>query len=242
MVAITELSKSQKYKNMKYPRTYHLPFSEGLQNDDRRVESIERLIGVPIVMTEKLDGSNTCHKQSGVYGRSHAEPTKNPWMRNVLDLYYEKVKDALSDGVEIFGENLYGVHSIEYSGLGHHFYMFGVRDNTEWISWDDVEFYSEVLDIPTVPVLHKGVFNSPADLKEAVGHYMAEPSVLSDESLFHTPKEGIVVRARGYFANGDFATHVAKFVRKGHVQTDEHWTRNWKRASLHYELLRMKRR
>ena len=22
----------------KYPRTYHLPFSEGLQNDDRKVE------------------------------------------------------------------------------------------------------------------------------------------------------------------------------------------------------------
>lgn len=53
-------------------------------------------------------------------------------------------------------------------------------------------------------------------------------------------KEGVVVRTRDSFDNNDFATHVAKFVRIGHVQTDEHWTRNWKRAILHYELLKMK--
>lgn len=26
-----------------------------------------------------------------------------------------------------------------------------------------------------------------------------------------------------------------KWVRKGHVQTDEHWTRNWKKAKINYQ-------
>ncbi|MNT61895.1 hypothetical protein D3C72_1995690 [compost metagenome] len=44
--------------------------------------------------------------------------------------------------------------------------------------------------------------------------------------------EGIVSRnAAGYEVNA-FAQNVFKYVRKGHVKTDEHWTRNWKRAAL----------
>lgn len=42
----------------KYPRTYHLPFSEGLQNDDRKVDDDwwEYLKDKTLVLTEKLDG------------------------------------------------------------------------------------------------------------------------------------------------------------------------------------------
>ena len=29
-----------------------------------------------------------------------------------------------------------------------------------------------------------------------------------------------------------FSTHVAKYVRKGHVQTDEHWSKNWKESKV----------
>lgn len=34
------------------------------------------------------------------------------------------------------------------------------------------------------------------------------------------------------FHNDDFAENVMKWVRKDHVQTDEHWTRNWKKAKI----------
>lgn len=45
----------------KYPRTYHMPFSEGLTNDDRKVpeEWWSYLSGKTLVLTEKLDGENT---------------------------------------------------------------------------------------------------------------------------------------------------------------------------------------
>jgi hypothetical protein len=37
------------------------------------------------------------------------------------------------------------------------------------------------------------------------------------------------------FTTDEFATCVFKWVRKGHVQTDQHWTRNWQRAKLYFE-------
>lgn len=40
--------------------------------------------------------------------------------------------------------------------------------------------------------------------------------------------EGYVVRTVEGFAFDEFASHIAKWVRKGHVQTDEHWKANWR--------------
>ena len=44
--------------------------------------------------------------------------------------------------------------------------------------------------------------------------------------------EGIVSRSTASYTKSEFCNNVFKYVRKGHVKTDEHWTRNWKRAPL----------
>ncbi len=55
----------------------------------------------------------------------------------------------------------------------------------------------------------------------------------------HTQKpatiEGIVSRNTAAYPVDRFSENVFKYVRKGHVKTDEHWTRNWKRAKLKQE-------
>ena len=56
-------------KRVKYPRTYHVPWSPGLQNDDRMMESTERWTGMEVVITEKVDGENTT-----LYNDVHARP------------------------------------------------------------------------------------------------------------------------------------------------------------------------
>ena len=209
----------------KYPRTYHLPWSESVTSDDRISKSVESLLNKDIVITEKLDGSNTSITKGGVYGRSHADFTKNPWDAKSWEIW-NLIKNDLSDGVYLFGEGMYGIHSIEYTNLTSYFYIFGVRDNNIWISWNDVEEYSYLLDIPTVPVLFKGVVNSEKELKELTEKLVSQPSALGGS------REGIVVRNAGIFHNDDFAKNVMKWVRKGHVNTDEHWTRNWRKASV----------
>lgn len=44
--------------HLKYPRTYHLPYSEGTTNDDKKLESDEYFRGKYVIITEKLDGEN----------------------------------------------------------------------------------------------------------------------------------------------------------------------------------------
>jgi hypothetical protein len=192
-------------------------------------ESVSSLVGVDIVITEKLDGSNTSLTKDGVYGRSHVDFTKNPWDVKSWELW-NRIKNDIDKDIFIFGEGMYGIHSILYSNLKSYFYIFGVRDNNIWVSWDQVDEYSFLLDIPTVPVLFKGVVNSEKELKTLTEDLTSKPSELGGV------REGIVVRNANMFHNDDFSSNVMKWVRKGHVQTDEHWTRNWKKATINYDL------
>jgi len=210
----------------KYNRTYHLPWSPGSTNDDRISSGVDSLLGKEIVITEKLDGENCGMTNDGVYARSHATFTTSQWSREVRQLHDIKVRGQLEDAVFIFGENMEGIHSIEYSDLKSYFYIFGVRDNNIWIHWEGVEEYSYLLDIPTVPVLFKGVVNTEKELKDLVNDLVSKPSQLGVQI------EGIVVRNSSLFHNDDFADNVMKWVRKDHVQTTTHWTRDWKKSKI----------
>jgi hypothetical protein len=210
----------------KYNRTYHLPWSPGSTNDDRISDNVESLLGKEIVITEKLDGENCGMTDEGVYARSHAAFTTSAWSREVRQLHKLSVEDELGDGFFLFGENMEGIHSIEYTNLESYFYIFGIRDNDIWTPWEKVEEYSYLLDIPTVPVLFKGIVNSAKELQQIV------EDLVSKESALGGAREGIVVRNAGEFDNSDFAENVMKWVRKDHVTTTEHWQRNWKKAQL----------
>lgn len=212
----------------KYNKTYHLPWSNP-SSDDKITDDITCLIGREIVITEKLDGENTGMKNEGVYARSHGTFTTSAWSREVRQLHLMKVKDNLDENTFIFGENMEGIHSIEYTDLESYFYMFGVRDNGYWLSWDEVEEYSYLLDIPTVPVLFRGVVNNEKELRSLVEDLVKYQSKLGGDI------EGVVIRIADGFNDYDFKKSLQKWVRKNHVKTiDKHWTRNWKRATLKY--------
>lgn len=222
--------------SQKYSRTYHYPFSPGTTSDDRIAHDYwDHIQYIPdLIHTEKLDGENNCLSKFGVFARSHAAPTTSPWTEN-LRRFWQLVKHDLGD-LEIFGENLYAIHSIEYRKLEHHFYVFGIRQHEHWLGWEETQFYAGLLDLPTVPVI--GTDHRPDNRKlfEAGmlmlvnGSGRFEPYDVSDGKA--TSMEGIVTRnANGYLV-ADLAENLFKYVRKGHVKTDEHWTRNWKRARL----------
>lgn len=212
----------------KYNKTYHLPWSNP-SSDDKIADDITCLIGREIVITEKLDGENTGMKNEGVYARSHGTFTTSAWSREVRQLHLMKVKDNLDENTFIFGENMEGIHSIEYTNLDSYFYMFGIRDNLVWLSWDEIEEYSYLLGIPTVPVLFRGIVNSEKELRDLVEGLVKYQSKLGGDI------EGVVVRISDRFNDYDFKKSLQKWVRKNHVKTiDKHWTRNWKRATLKY--------
>lgn len=222
----------------KYGRTFHYPFSPGTTSDDRinhdywsDMQSVEQ-----VVHTEKLDGENTCLNQYGVFARSHAAPTRHPWA-NYLKERWHMIKHDLGD-LEIFGENIYAIHSIKYLEIEHHFYVFAVRHLDKWLSWEEVRFYAAMLDFPTVPELKIQEPNDQVILERTVLDLVKQPSIFKSLDV-HTDKEctmeGIVSRNVNEYLVKDFKENVFKYVRKNHVKTDAHWTRNWKRAPLKWE-------
>lgn len=217
--------------NTKYPRSMHFPFSPGATSDDRISDQYDFLENKEIVISEKLDGQNNMISNKGVYARSHATFTEHPWDRAIWDIQ-RRIKDALDDE-HIFGENMYAIHSLEYNKLTSPFYIFGVRVKGEWVSWDDVEEYSYILDIPTVPILFKGHTN---DIKNKVLELVKNPSQLdaSDVRTGNKMMEGVVCRNSNRFMTEDFSKNLLKWVRKDHVNTDEHWTKNWKKANINW--------
>src|SRR5687767_12471226 len=111
----------------KYGRTFHYPFSPGTSSDDRINHDYWRDVSKinTVIHTEKLDGENNCLSRHGVFARSHAAPTVSAWTGKMRERW-ELIKNDLGD-IEIFGENLYAIHSIEYRKLEHHYYVFAVR-------------------------------------------------------------------------------------------------------------------
>lgn len=223
----------------KYGRTLHYPFSPGTTSDDRiQYDYWELLKKMPtIIHTEKLDGENNCLSRYGVFARSHAAPTTSPWTIKIRELW-ATLKNDLGD-IEIFGENLYAIHSIAYQKIEQYYFVFAVRDKDEWLSWDEVCFYASMFDLPTVPVLQTiTIMQDEVAFKNNVIILSNEGSVFNSvDTLQHQPcsREGIVSRNMMGFKNELLSENVFKYVRKGHVKTDEHWTRNWKRAPLWYE-------
>ena len=225
----------------KYGRTYHYTFSPGTTSDDRLNinywEDIQKF--ETLIHTEKLDGENNCLSQKGVFARSHAAPTTSPWTPQ-LRQRWELIKNDLGD-LEIFGENLYAIHSIEYKALEEYFFVFAVRHLDTWLSWEEVEFYASAFDFPTVPLLET-ISTKKLTLDNLTNRVCELASQNSKYESFDTftnsfcSKEGVVSRNPKEFLTKNFKHNVFKYVRKGHVKTDEHWIRNWKRAPLKWEL------
>lgn len=217
--------------NIKYPRTYHLPYSPGSTKDDKKLQGdwFTYFDGKEIVITEKLDGENTAMTEFDVYARSHGAPTRSPWSINLWNpnggLFWE-IKQYIGRDETIYGENLYGEHSIHYDKLKSYWHMFAVNNGVNWYSWDDVETMAKIMNVPTAPVLWRGVVTSENELKTLVDYYVIQPSV------YGPTREGVVIRVADEFPIDDFSHKVCKWVRPNHVQTDEHWTKNWKKAKL----------
>ena len=211
---------------MKYPRTPYWPYSPTIGRGDAVHSDPERFVGCPVVVTEKLDGSNVLIHRGKVYGRSVAAESTNKWMAMVKKHHSWKVTEP---DAYLYGEDLYGVHSIQYAPVRETetFHAFALRDSKgDFRSMAALERFCAERDIPVVPVIHRGVFTSVAEMRAFVQGEQARQSVLDGE------REGVVVRIADGFPSSEFARNVCKSVRPDHVQTDQHWTRNWQPCAL----------
>lgn len=202
----------------KYPRTMHLPWSDGRCCDDKVLESVDHLLDREIIVTEKLDGGNCCLTSDGVYARTHGSIAIHPSFAPVKSIW-SAIQHDIPKGWSIFGESLYAKHSIHYKALPSFLMVFAIRIDIDgdWLSWQAVKDYAGTLGLSLVPQMWQGEVETDKDLKILTGQLMKCGSLCGGEDI-----EGLVIRDIGHFFT--FSDSVAKFVRANHIQTDEHWS------------------
>ena len=196
---------------VKASKTMHLPWSQGIHDDDRIIRDFSGFEGKEVIATVKMDGENTSmypdyfHARS-IDGRNH--PSRS-WAKSL----WGQICGDIPTHWRITGENVYAQHSIAYDNLESYFYGFGVwNERNERLHWDQMLEWFELLGITPVPLYkqYRGIWD-----EELVRHLWDERERDHIEGFVITTVEG--------FPYGEYHNRVAKVVRKNHVQTNKHW-------------------
>jgi hypothetical protein len=195
----------------KYGRTFHLPQSPGASSDDKIMPDVSKLAALgEVVATEKMDWENTTIPAGGCHPRSLAagyHPSRD-WMKG----FAAGISPSLGPDERIIGEYLFARHSVGYDTLPSYFLGFAWVIGDVVQSWADTLARFDELGILAVPELYRGPWKP--DL----------PDTLAAE-LNLQRQEGFVLRRSEAFSEADMPTHLGKFVRAGHVQSEVHWTK-----------------
>lgn len=184
---------------VKYPRTFHLPWSEAVTTDDKVLSSIDHFIDKEVVVTVKVDGEQAnCYRDyyhaRSIDSRPHFSRT---WIKNL----HARICYDIPEGWRVCGENLYAKHTIHYKHLNDYFMVFGIwNDKNVCLSWKETVEWCKLLGVLHVPVLYEGTWN------EILIKRIYQPTYDGD------PMEGYVVRLANSFSYGAFKHSVAKYV------------------------------
>jgi len=203
----------------KFPSILYLDCSPGLDEIDvskRGLLKIKDLVGKPLVVTTKMDGSNVVLRYTEVAARNGF--TANHRSFDMLKAIHAELRELIPVGHQVFGEWLYAKHSIHYSDLETYLQLFALYDTRKrlWESWEEVEKCVKELGVTTVPVLDYIQIDTEKALRERI--------VEMADKVIENGGEGVVVRDMESFSYEDFRSNIGKFVRENHVKTDEHWS------------------
>lgn len=195
--------------HVKAARTMHFSWSPGVQSDDKVIINLNAFHDQEVVLSIKKDGENTSiysdyfHARS-IDGRNHESRS---WVKSK----WSQIRYDIPDKWRITGENVFAVHSIEYTNLESYFYGFGVwNEYNVRLDWDDMLEWFSLLDITSVETLYRGPFDEKT-IRDIC------------EQIDFTTEEGAVLTTVKGFQYNKFHLNVAKYVRADHVQSDKNW-------------------
>lgn len=246
---------------IKYPSSRHLlPLywyddtvaEDRMKNDDDTgLTSVEDFVGIPLVITHKMDGGNcmlVSDIENPVRARNGSSPedTMRPLYRDGGLYWQQEVHQKLPDRLQVFGEWVYAKHSIHYgcdcedpcddigpslselTGVDDeraYFQVFGVYDKVlnMWLSWPETQQVADELGFPTTPVIYE---EDDRDIATFETEAEARQKLLEyAHEVVDNGGEGIVVRTKFPFHYGQFGRRLGKYVRENHVKDgEEHWS------------------
>lgn len=202
----------------KYPSTPHHPSSPGVQNDDSVIaaKNLKKLEGQDFVLMHKKDGENTSGYPDG---SSHARSldSQSNWTRDIVKAIMAVIRYQIPEGHKLVMENCYAEHSIRYEDgeLDGYLYLLSVWNDRTCLSFDKTVELAEQLDLPMPKILYRGPY-----YEGVIETYAAQ--------LDTRKVEGMVGRLTRDIHFDEFDQCFIKWVRAGHVQTDEHWLKHAK--------------
>lgn len=195
--------------HVKYPRTHHLPWSQGMHDDDRMIQTMDHFVGKRVIATVKMDGENTTMYRDYYHARS-VESRGHP-SRDWAKQFWSTIRGDIPERWRVCVENLYAKHSIAYDDLPSYVMGFSIwTDRNIALNWDDTQEWFKLLGITSVPILYDGIYDEKAI------------RALWSDKMWDSC-EGYVLRTAEEIPYSQFRHKVAKFVRKNHVQTIKHW-------------------
>lgn len=200
---------------LKYPRTYHLPFSKGVQDDDKYLKDLSMFEGQEVQLSIKMDGENSTLYHDG-YNHARSIDSKTNWTRDIVKQIHSQIRYLIPENYRLCCENLFARHSINYEDgeLDGYLYLLSIwNDKNESLSLEETKMFAEELGLPMPKEIYLGKF----DLK--LFEKMANEMDL-------VKNEGFVLRLTRPIKYEEFSRCMAKFVREGHVQSDQHWLKN----------------
>lgn len=206
---------------IKHPRTPHLPWSEVVTKDDRKLRTDAVFHTQEVVVTEKIDGENITLGRDFWHPRSLHK--KHHWSRDYVQGLHGRIAYQIPEGYRICGENCYATHTIQYDRLPHYFLVHSIWRQRTCLSWDDTLLLAESLGLTMVPLLYRGLYNLDAVLSAVSAMRMRSVCATGPGT-----QEGYVIRLARSFALTHFAESVAKYVnpafRSAMDEADNFWT------------------
>jgi hypothetical protein len=206
---------------IKYPRTPHLDGSRVQPGDeDLGIVGNSDLEGLPLVIEEKLDGSNSgiSFDDDGalvLQSRGHALTGGRQFdlFKRWASTYRDSLWSILGNRYLMYGEWLYARHTIAYDELPHYFLEFDIldRETGSFLSTDRRHALLAGSPVQSVPVLAR----SPAPVWEKL---LTRSRCSSSELM-----EGLYIK---WETDGHVQGRY-KYVRKGFLQavadSETHW-------------------
>lgn len=217
---------NQEIQKYKYGRTYHLPWTAHKTTDDKiwdEGELLKAFSGKEIIITEKMDGENTTVYDDGSFHARSIDGRHHP-SRNRMVGIAKGIGTKLPRGWRVCGENVYAQHSIVYTNLPDYFMAFGIYDENNFcLSWDDTLYVAKELGLTLVPYIWRGPWEYFYKFHKDITPMIMDRAVKSSQEESPDGIEGYVIRTVEGFHFDNLGSHCGKYVRFGHVQTDEHW-------------------
>jgi hypothetical protein len=218
---------------IKFPRTPHIAGS-AMQPGDYDLKNISLPTGVPVMVTEKLDGANAgisftdgeLRLQSrGHYLQGGPREKQFDMLKQWAAVHRTELWQVLGTRYVIFGEWLYATHTIYYNQLPDYFMEFDVFDRDTGLFLDTATRHELLSGLPitSMPVLYSGHLTA-AELLCLLGRsqfFAASDRSFPDYIDASGMMEGLYIKVE---QDGQVVQR-CKYVRETFkAKIDEHWT------------------